>query len=142
MSALPMHPANLAPALARLAQLQSTSLDRLALEDAVGRAVAAAPNTPQGQLSLVARHLGVKSPRWIDRPDPGQVPALRWADAGERLGRWGVLRGQNALGQWIADWWDGNTNQWRECIQDTLTQHQVAMLKLAKPYVASNSSVY
>lgn len=142
MSALPMHPANLAPALARLAQLQSTSLDRLALEDAVGRAVAAAPNTPQGQLSLVARLLGVKSPRWIDRPDPGQVPALMWADAGERLGRWGVLRGQNALGQWIADWWDGNTNQWRECIQDTLTQHQVAMLKLAKPYVASNSSVY
>lgn len=142
MNTLPSHPANLMPALARLAQLQSANVDRLALEDAVGRALAAEDNQAEAQLRLVASHLSLQRPRWIDTPDPSHAPALVWASGGERCGQWGVLRGQNAQSQWISNWWDGATNQWCESAHATLEQHQIAVLKLAKPYVASDSSVY
>ena len=133
------HPTHLVQVLFRLAQLQSANIDRLALEDAAGQATLAAQGRPRKELGMVAKHLTLKSPRWIDTPDPSHTPGLVWSSEG---GHWGVLRGQNAQGQWVADWWDGATNQWCERAHTALDRHQVALFKLAKPYAASDSSVY
>ncbi len=138
----PMHttdPAALPPplliALVRLTALQREAVDRLALQEAV--AAAAADNSPQEALATVARHLQVKPARWRERPDAADLPALIAAPDG----RWGILRARNATGQWISEWFDPTTKQWREEAHDALPEHRLATLKLLPPYRASQSPV-
>lgn len=129
---------NLLPCLARLAQLQHDAIDRLALQEAAEAALSTHPNNPQQQLKTVAEHLQVRAPRWLDEPDAAVVPALIFAPDGQ----WGVLRGKNAQGQWMSEWWDAQTNHWREQAHDALPDHAFAALRLSKPYIASASPVY
>ena len=70
------------------------------------------------------------------------MPALVYALHGERAGQWGVLRGQNAQGQWISEWWDAATQRWQERAAASLPDHAVATFKLSRPYLASRSPVY
>jgi ATP-binding cassette subfamily C protein LapB len=70
------------------------------------------------------------------------VPALVYARHGEQVGQWGVLRGQNAQGQWVSEWWDSATQRWQEHADPALSDHAFATLKLSRPYVASKSQVY
>lgn len=122
-------------ALARLAVLQREAVDRLALQEAA--AAGAAENTPQDQLVAVAEHLQVRAPRWRDKPDAADLPALVAAPDG----RWGILRARNAAGQWIGDWLDMDKQQWQESAHDSLDHHQFANLRLLPPYRASKSPV-
>jgi ATP-binding cassette, subfamily C, bacterial LapB len=62
----------------------------------------------------VAAQLQVAAPRWLPAPDAARMPALVYALHGERVGQWGVLRGQNAQGQWISEWWDATPQSWQE----------------------------
>ncbi len=133
---------NLLPCLARLAQLQHESVDRLAVHAAAEAALAAGGDDPQAQLIKVAVQLQVPAPRWLRGPDAARVPALVFALHGERIGQWGVLRGQNAQGEWISEWWDGVTNRWQERADVALNDHAFATFKLSRPYVASHSPVY
>ncbi len=122
--------------LARLAQLQSEAVDRMALHEA---AAAAAAQDPQAQLATVCRHLQVKPARWLKAPDAAAVPAV--LHCAER--DWGILRGLNAQGQWMSEWWDGATQQWQESTLDaaTLSGCRIARLRLTRPYDASKSPV-
>ncbi len=114
---------NLLPCLVRLAQLQHESVDRLAMQEAAQTALAQHGTDPRAQLKTVTSHLQVNTACWLKVPDAARVPALVYALgeqagagglAGE-VGQWGVLRGQNAQGQWVSEWWDGATNRWTEC---------------------------
>jgi len=94
--------------LARLAQLQSEAVDRTALHEA---AKAADGQDPQSQLATVCRHLQVKPAQWLRAPDAAAVPALLY-----HLERgWGLLRGVNAQGLWLAEWLDGEASAGTRC---------------------------
>lgn len=129
-----MQPPSLLIALIRLAAVQREAVDRLALQEAVTACGAAAP---QAQLVTVTRHLQVKPARWRDSPDAADLPALVAAPDG----RWGILRARNAVGQWISDWFDPQTQRWQETAHDALPDHAIATLKLLPPYRASQSPV-
>jgi ATP-binding cassette subfamily C protein LapB len=131
-------PAHLLVCLVRLAQLQHEAVDRLALQEAAEAALKAQANDPQGLLKMVATHLQVAAPRWLEAPDAAVMPALLCT----REGQWGVLRGKNSRDQWVSEWWDAQGNQWREQADDTLAGHAVAALRLSPPYVASKSPLY
>lgn len=133
---------NLLPCLARLAQLQHETVDRLALQEAAEAAIHTQANNPQSQLNTVAEHLQVSTPRWLGAPDAAAVPTLIYIHNGEREGEWGVLRGKNAQSKWISEWWDAQAKSWSEQADDTLTGHAFAVFRLSKPYVASASPVY
>ncbi|MCK9638202.1 MAG: ATP-binding cassette domain-containing protein [Methylobacter tundripaludum] len=133
---------NLLPCLARLAHLQHETVDRLALQEAAEAAVSSQTNKPQNRLKIVAEHLQVSAPRWLNAPDAAIVPTLIYIQNGEREGEWGVLRGNNAQSQWISEWWDAQTGRWYEQADDMLTGHIFASLKLSKPYSAGASPVY
>lgn len=139
---------NLLPCLSRLAQLQQESVDRLAVQEAAVSALAAAaqqgkPNDPQVQLQTVAHHLQVPPARWRKAPDAAKLPALVFAlEGAEQEGQWGVLRGQNAQGQWMSEWWDVPSNRWLERLDASLSGHVFANFKLTRPFSASNSPVF
>jgi ATP-binding cassette, subfamily C, bacterial LapB len=133
---------DLLPCLARLGQLQHESVDRLAVQAAAEAALTQYANDPKGQLKTVAAQLQVAAARWLPAPDAARMPALVYALHGEQVGQWGVLRGQNAQGQWISEWWDAATQRWQERADASLPDHAVATFKLSRPYVASQSPVY
>ena len=56
---------DLLPCLARLAQLQHESVDRLAVQAAAEAALTEYANDPKGQLKTVATQLQVAPPRWL-----------------------------------------------------------------------------
>jgi ATP-binding cassette subfamily C protein LapB len=126
---------NLLACLARLAQLQHESVDRLALQEAAQAAPAqpepgqaAQPGHARAQLKAVARHLQVPAPRWLAEPDAALVPALLW-----QAGQWGVLRGRNGQGQWVSEWWDDQTQRWSEQAASDLAGHAIARFSLRRP---------
>lgn len=136
---------HLLPCLARLAQLQHESVDRLALQEAAEAAMLSpkAVGAPKLQLKTVTQHLQVAAPRWLNGPDAAKMPALVHAQDGDLgRGQWGVLRGQNAQGQWISDWWDAANQRWNECADAQLDRHAIATLRLTRPYSSSNSPMY
>jgi ATP-binding cassette subfamily C protein LapB len=139
---------NLLPCLSRLAHLQQESVDRLAVQEAAVAGLAAAaqqgkPNDPRLQLQTVAKHLQVPPARWLTAPDAAKLPALVFAlEGAEQEGQWGVLRGQNAQGQWMSEWWDVPSNRWLERLDASLAGYAVANFKLTRPFSASNSPVY
>ena len=128
--------------LARLAQLQHESVDRLALQEAAEAALLKPSDDPQGQLKTVTRHLHVGAPRWLATPDPVLVPALIHAHSGARAGQWGVLRGKNAQDQWVSEWLDEAGKRWLEENSAETSAQTYAVLKLAPPFVASASPIY
>ena len=123
-------------ALARLAQLQAEAVDRVALQEA---AAAAADQDPQTQLATVCRHLQVKPARWLPSADASAVPALLHRAESS----WGILRGLNGQGQWVAEWFDGVAQKWQESTLSAtaLGDCRIARLRLVKPYAASKSPV-
>jgi len=132
----------LLPCLARLAQVQREAVDRLAVQEAAEAALAGPDDSPQGQLKTVAAHLQVAPPRWLRAPDAALVPALIRAAHGEQAGQWGVLRGRNAKGEWVSEWWDARASRWNERADASLDGHALATLRLGRPFSASASPVY
>ena len=128
--------------LARLAQLQAEGVDRVALHEACKAALTDTPgaaNDPQAQLATVCRHLQVKPATWLARPDASALPALlHHAQRG-----WGILRGQNGQGQWVAEWVDAQAQKWNESVLDaaSLKACRIARVRLQKPFEASRSPV-
>ena len=122
--------------LAKLAQLQGEAVDRVALQEATA---AAAGQQPHAQIDTVCRHLQVKPAQWLQTPDACALPALLY----QTQRGWGLLRGLNAQGQWVAEWVDTESNKWVEVHLDpaALADHLIARLRLVRPYEASNSPV-
>ena len=124
------------PVLLRLAQLQNTSCDRLAIQDSIERL----PENggPKLQLRLLAKHLNLQSPIWLKSPDPAKTPLLLYSGDGA----WGLLRGVNAQQQWVTEWWDVEGQSWVEAAKTSLDGYRFAVLSMARPFQASSSHVY
>jgi ATP-binding cassette subfamily C protein LapB len=128
--------------LARLAQLQREPVDQLALQEAAEVLAESYGSSAQEQLEVIAEYLHVSAASWLDAADEARLPALIFANQGDRGGQWGVLRGKNAQGQWVSEWWDTQGRHWREQSDADLAGHDIATIKFTKPYVASTSPVY
>jgi hypothetical protein len=138
---------NLQPCLVRLTQLQHHSVDRLALQEATDASLVQYSHSPRKQLQVVADHLQLSAPRWLSEPDVAVMPILIYSiliysKDGEHVGEWGILRGKNAQGQWISEWWDVLDSRWHEQADSELIGYNYARFKLSKPYVATSSPVY
>ena len=135
-------PQYLLACLARLAHLQQESVDRLALTEAAESAAKQPAQDAPAQLKTVALHLQVAPARWFKAPDAAKVPCLVFANDGNLAGQWGVLRGQNAQGLWVSEWWNTSTNTWVEQADSDFEAYAFAAFRLAPAYVASGSPVY
>ena len=134
------HDGSLLPCLDRLAKLQSTPVTQLDLQEAVGsldRSGLTARKVRKG-LAAFARRLGTPAPEWTKRPEPANVPLLRWSAADG----FGVLRGQNSMGHWVLEVWDVQEQTWQERILPVLQDGHFVKLSLAKIFQASNSPVF
>ena len=134
------HQGSLLLCLDRIAKLQSSPVTQLDLQEAVGeldRPALTLRKVRRG-LATFARRLGTPAPEWCKRPEPANVPLLRWSvEEG-----FGVLRGQNAMGQWILDVWDVQEQAWRERVLPALKDGHFVKVSLAKIFKASKSPVF
>ena len=123
--------------LNRIAKLQSTPVTQLDLQEAVGE-LDRPGLTARKVHAAFARRLGTPAPKWTKRPEPANVPLLRWsAEEG-----FGVLRGQNAMGHWILDVWNVQEQAWQEQVLPVLQDGHFVKLSLAKIFRASKSPVF
>lgn len=131
--------AHIFPLLLRLAQMQGESLDRLALKSELDRLSETTLSATQA-LNALHEALRLRRPRWIRSTavDPAVVPCLMY-NANEG---WRILRGKNAQGAWVTQWFDLDSHQWIEEQLEELTSWQVAKLKLAQPFDFSSSVVF
>ena len=72
---------NLLPCLARLAQLQQESVDRLEVHAAIESALEKYVNNPQGQLKSIATQLQVAQAQWLQVADAARIPALLFTNS-------------------------------------------------------------
>lgn len=126
--------------LDRLARVQNTPVTSIDLQEATGRSDWAklTPRKVRRGVSNVARRLGSPKPEFIKNPEPANMPLLRWSVAEG----FGVLRGQNAKGQWILEVWEAKEQAWREQILDSLQGDELIKVSLVKVHRASKSPVY
>lgn len=126
--------------LQRLARLQSTPVDAIDLQEAVARVEKSelTPRMLRKGIRALTDRLGSPRAEWIKQPEPSNMPLLRWsAEEG-----FSVLRGQNAVGQWVVEVWMSDEQVWLEHVVDTLEGSLYVKISLAKIYQASQSPVY
>lgn len=128
---------NLLYALARLAQLQGETTDRVALNEAV-EAAERSGQDPLKQLKIISQHLQIKPANWLKGPDAAAVPAL----IHDKNRGWALLRGQNSQGHWISEWIDSDSLKWIEEVLTDFSAYQIVRIRLTKPYQTGNSPVY
>lgn len=124
--------------LMRLARIQRQPADRLALQQAATES--ADKKDGQAQLEFVAQQLHLPKILWLQPSEVDQslTPALMFhADLG-----WCILRAQNAMGQWIVQRQDAESNDWLEEVPDTLDDYLIARIKLVKPLDIKTSKVF
>jgi ATP-binding cassette subfamily C protein LapB len=124
--------------LMRLARIQRQPADRLALQQAASESVDKQPG--QAQLEFVVQQLHLPNIVWLKPAEVDQslTPALMFhAELG-----WCILRAQNALGQWIVQRQDPESNDWLEEVPDTLDGYLIARINLVKPLDIKTSKVF
>lgn len=128
--------------LLRLAQLQGDAVDRLALQELVEKAGVKPKLAPEQCLAIVTHGLQVAKATVLTYVDETHTPALLFDEV---LTEWGILRGKDAQGAWISEWFDEKIGMgaWVERkIDADMERIQAFRLRLAKPYTASNSPVF
>lgn len=122
----------------RLARIQRQPADRLALQQATSESANIEAGQPQ--LEFVAQQLHLPKILWLQPTEVDQslTPALMFH---EELG-WCILRAQNAMGQWVVQRQDANSNDWLEEVQETLEHYLIARIKLVKPLDIRTSKVF
>lgn len=149
--------------LMRLARLQQEGVDRLALQDAATVAEREHAGDARAQLGQLIAHLQLPAPRWMKAPDASAVPALVYrapvsvktpartvapeaANDAEpppfEPSGWGVLRGTDAQGRWVSEWWDAAANQWREQADARPDYGLIAKLRLRSPFQVGSSPAF
>lgn len=124
--------------LMRLARIQRQPADRLALQQAISEV--ADDMAPKAQLSAVFNQLHLPKIQWLNpaQVDQTLTPALiHHPDTG-----WAILRAQNALGQWIVQRQDPETNDWLEEVPEALDDYLIARVNLVKPLDIKTSKVF
>jgi len=128
------------PCLMRIARLQKSQVDQLEMQEAVSRldSTQITGKAMRKQMKGFSAHLGLPAPKWLSKPDPANMPVLMIsAEEG-----FAVLRGKNAMGQWISERWDDASQQWQELADDKLEGFDFAVIKFVRGFKASESPVY
>jgi len=124
--------------LMRLAKIQRQPVDRLALQAAVNDTEALSPG--KEQLEYIKHELNLPNIQWLssDKVDQTQTPALLFHPENG----WSILRAQNALGQWVVQRQDEQTNDWVEETPTDLNDFVIARMTLVKPLDIKTSEVF
>lgn len=126
--------------LVKLAQLQGDAVDRLALQALLEGINMQESPAPQEILELVCNGLLVKPAVLLASPCDAETPALLYE---KNQAAWGLLRGRNAQGLWVSEWFNEQTAIWEErSLDGALDDYFIFRLRLAKPYEASKSPVF
>jgi ATP-binding cassette subfamily C protein LapB len=118
--------------------LQHDNIDNLALQEAVQGALSTHPNDSKKQLKIIAEHLHLPRPHWLEEADMSAMPLLMLASDGQ----WHILRGKNYKNQWVSERLDAETHNWIEDAHNEITDFTFVTIKLNKPYVVSTSQVF
>ena len=132
--------AGLLAALMRLAQLQSQAVDRVALHDTVADLDEAMVSDPTQLLAELVKRLQLPAVKWLSEEKQlrTQLPCLVF-----RKGEgYGLLRGQNAQGEWLTEWLDVGQQKWMEQALTSVQSLRAVKVQLVKPYVAVKSPVF
>ncbi len=125
--------------LAKLAQLQGHSMDRISLRSAV-HAAAKLAGSPAQQLTEVSQYLqqGRVEAIPFEHVDPSHTPAL----VSDRVRGWGVLRGRNGRQQWVIEWPNAEGARFEEEVRADLTGFQVFQFKFPRGISVDKSPVF
>ena len=124
--------------LMRLARIQRQPADRLALQQAVSELNE--ESSPKQQLQYIVEQLHLPKLQWLQPNEVDQTltPALiHHPECG-----WAILRAQNALGQWIVQRQDPDSNDWLEEVPESLEPYQIVRINLVKPLDIKTSKVF
>ncbi|MES9868809.1 MAG: ATP-binding cassette domain-containing protein [Sedimenticola sp.] len=126
---------NLYPTLVRYAKLKHASIDRLAVQDAVESISDA---DPVKQLHAVTDKLVLKGPSWTKKADPSSMPVI----INSQSDGWGILRGKNAQGQWVSEWWCSEDKKWNEVVCDGVNGYDLVTLKFSAEFSVGKIPAY
>ncbi|ORU92944.1 MAG: ABC transporter [Cycloclasticus sp. symbiont of Poecilosclerida sp. M] len=124
--------------LQRLAQLQRVRLDPVEVQQAVEDIADGVLSAVQ-ILGRISAALLIPNANVIKRlDDPSLLPLLVL----DPTQGWGVLKGVNAKGEWVSEWFSTEQSNWLEVIIDDLAVYQVFQLKMRKKFDASKSRIF
>lgn len=130
---------NLFVTLMRLAQSQNQTVDRLVLQSACEEATDT-ESSVQKVIEFILAALQLPKARWLNANavDESQLPLLvRIKDE-----RWGIVRGRNAQGLWVLDFWNAEAGRFIEESWRDLDSFDLAKLVLAKPFETGRSPMF
>jgi ATP-binding cassette, subfamily C, bacterial LapB len=128
--------------LVRLSQLQSERIDHLALTEIL-EPYANIEVTQQSAsdikkiLRKVMSLMQLPSPKFMTAADAAKTPLLVFHQG---LG-WGIVRGLNAKGEWVTEWFDVEKRQFKEELIPELGVLVFAKLRLAQPFELGKSPI-
>ncbi|MCY4043899.1 MAG: hypothetical protein OXE99_02320 [Cellvibrionales bacterium] len=125
----------LAACIARIAQLQNQSIDRISLTETADLALK--ENSPENQISYLCKQLTLSSHKWLSNVDQSQLPVLYYT-----AGIWGVVRGKNAKNEWVLETYDTEANQWVESTDPNLNDYRLVHINTTKKFLLSDSHVF
>lgn len=128
--------------LVRLSQLQTERIDHLALTEIL-EPYANIEVTQQSAsdikkiLRKVMSLMQLPSPKFMTAADAAKTPLLVFHQG---LG-WGIVRGLNAKGEWVTEWFDVEKRQFKEELIQELGVLVFAKLRLAQPFELGKSPI-
>ncbi len=124
--------------LKRLSQLQRMRFDGLELQQAVDDAYGDSSNYLQILKDICTNLVIPKVKEIKSLTDYSLLPLLI---VNEKK-HWGVLKGVNAKGEWIGEWFSLEKNNWLEVAISDLSHYKVFKLKMKKKFNASKSQIF
>jgi ATP-binding cassette, subfamily C, bacterial LapB len=127
--------------LMRLARLQGDVYNPMELQECINTFsgdVASERVSPKKVLDGVLESMGLPSCTEILDADPSKVPALIW----DQSGGWGILIGQNALENWVAEYFDEQAQGWSEGVIYSLSPYFIAKASLTKQFSFEGSNAF
>ncbi len=128
--------------LVRLSQLQTERIDHLALTEIL-EPYANIEVTQQSAsdikkiLRKVMSLMQLPPPKFMTAADAAKTPLLVFHQG---LG-WGIVRGLNAKGEWVTEWFDVEKRQFKEELIPELGMLVFAKLRLAQPFELGKSPI-
>lgn len=126
--------------LIRLAQLQGQAVDRVAVHSAVTALDHAALADPKNALDSLVKTLQLPALKWLadEKQLYSNMPCLVFREGQG----YGLLRGQTAQGEWLAEWLDPEQHKWTEQALPAIARLKAVKIRMAKPYEAVKSPVF
>ncbi len=140
---------NLLSSLQRLSQLQRSRFDVLELQQILDFDVLELQQILEDEyddsmdrlqmLRNICRGLLLPLPKRLDSlDDPSLLPLLIFNEEQS----WGTLKGVNARGEWIAEWFSPEQGGWTEVVVSDLSEYDVFLLKTNKRIDLAHSRIF